>query len=83
MQDTLYLLYRAVFCVVSILYLALYFWYGGVSGGVTVSVLYLLYRCCIAAVSLLYPLCCTCCTCCTSLYLLYLLCTVPHRHTIH
>eukprot|EP00966_Prymnesium_polylepis_P056391 1304739-Prymnesium_polylepis.1 len=39
-------------CAVSVLYLALYFWYGGASGGATVSVLY---RCCtcIAAVSLL------------------------------
>eukprot|EP00966_Prymnesium_polylepis_P038099 883419-Prymnesium_polylepis.1 len=46
-------------CAVSVLYLALYFSYGGASGGVVVFVLYMLFRCCFAAV-----LCCISCICC-------------------
>jgi hypothetical protein len=53
-------LYLRCICAVSVLYLALCFWYGGASGGVTVSVLYL-YHCCLYLLYLLY------------LYLLYLL----------
>eukprot|EP00966_Prymnesium_polylepis_P305498 7059911-Prymnesium_polylepis.1 len=52
--ETLYLLYLRCICAVSILYVALYFSYGGLGRGVTVAAVYavsLLYRCCIAAVS--------------------------------